>query len=947
MAQQRLLQHAASRSSNNKSSSRASLNHSDASREFSAESGRSAEIPMGASSEVLNDAPPTPNTTMDMFTDMEWAIPMPKVGSSSKRSMTDPEGARATLQHPSALPLPLFHADEKGPTFGFLKSKLSKATLSKNKEVSMGPAPPTTSEKALEVLGGKGKEPAAPHNRDASGSSVPDPYRLSVDSESSVIHHATPGPKPTKRWLLENKLEPRHQPSVASDMSVETAQCEYVTPKGKVEGMIIGDPSLSPTRQGTYGKSSQGAVIHSTPSIMSMAATVMNVSPKSFSCKIDRNSTEVLEPRTYSPVRQADRQHFSDDSSKAIYTPSVYNVQGGGAWETLQTKHPETLPEFIVSPAKPFRDTSSSTDDNNDEKFTRLIAEEALSKSKRCRIDPGLTIVTTPSGLEAMEKAKRTAKAWEKQATTSTPNHPKHTAAATGVNKDDSGQAASSQSAPPNGHIAYPVVPQVVLGYGHHAYTPSNPGDYSVSPMAAGSSPSNQGNHSAPSMAQGPLPLNQGNLIQPPMADGSVYPNPGNFFAPHQEPPQGSTHGQQGHITNNGGQMNDQAFQHSLYTTTTGGFSPIPQFAGYQSQGTLGEHVTQGFQTAHYHLDHETSRLHSRIQNVQDQTIDMLVRRFDQVFQANSRYHEQVQGQLAAMHNKMLQEGAAANKMRNEMSLNRGQHQELMLYLHREFGNVNNRLWAVNDRLTHVINRVDRVEKKLGGQKIAPADEPLVAPEAPPKPVSRKLTPMPRSGLAASETQASILARATTGTDNIPTTKDVTDDAGRQSRPRSNTAVRNSADEDYNPKTPHKASSPRKKAGGFFNKKPHQKSNSNDNTGVEGLIYHTTPYYKKNPHAESAHARGLDDPNSVHPAYREEYKQKQQNQQNSNPQRFASRDIRLEEAQQGYGTNDTTEERSAVIWPSIGGNHGGWSGGNWYHHEQVAGEKQEDTTGEK
>ncbi|KAL1885205.1 hypothetical protein Plec18167_001862 [Paecilomyces lecythidis] len=107
----------------------------------------------------------------------------------------------------------------------------------------------------------------------------------------------------------------------------EIHHSKHMRPQGKIEGIVMGDPSLSPTRSGTYAKSGTPEVVASQSRIVSMQA-------------------ELETHRQASGGSSSSRVQTFEPPMEVLYSPSVYGVAGGGAWEQLQHAHPDTMPMF-------------------------------------------------------------------------------------------------------------------------------------------------------------------------------------------------------------------------------------------------------------------------------------------------------------------------------------------------------------------------------------------------------------------------------------------------------------------------------------------------------------------------------------------------------------------------------------------------------------------------
>lgn len=178
--------------------------------------------------------------------------------------------------------------------------------------------------------------------------SVPDRFG---DSSSSIEEPRIRTVRSTPAAAVNSLVERPKGASVGSVSTTETPQTKYVSPQEKVEGMIMGDPSLSPTRTGTYAKSGNPEFVRSQTRIVSMQAEVEPVRQESG----ESSSSQI---------------QISGLSTEVVYSPSVYGVSTGGAWEQLQHAHPDTMPMF--SPAHP------PPAENNDHEHFRYRSETII-----------------------------------------------------------------------------------------------------------------------------------------------------------------------------------------------------------------------------------------------------------------------------------------------------------------------------------------------------------------------------------------------------------------------------------------------------------------------------------------------------------------------------------------------------------------------------------------
>lgn len=364
------------------------------------QSSKSSVNNSGASMTSHDDVPSTPQTTLNMFlpqtrdvrADTQTSQRSGSYRPSSsrilgQRSATDPTHA-ASYQHLSALPEPLFNEKQDPSPLTKLVSKLN----AKSKEPLQSPAPPTLSGKALEVLGGevKGKSATKFSSDTVKGLSKlqRDPYPISPSSSedsdnSSSYPSRFGGPNPTKRWLIENERTSRQSPREPSRIAKEEHKSESIastldhsfsevqdpdviitnnlqpySPHAKNEaGLILGNSSLSPTRQGTYATTNAVHVVDQ-DRIASATGSIVQPSP------VTGRHPEPSFLRTPSPLsaraypydqRLYDERYLDKDSALTAHTSiqsqlsptSFYsNYPSPGPWDQAQTHYPSTMPVF-------------------------------------------------------------------------------------------------------------------------------------------------------------------------------------------------------------------------------------------------------------------------------------------------------------------------------------------------------------------------------------------------------------------------------------------------------------------------------------------------------------------------------------------------------------------------------------------------------------------------
>lgn len=376
--------------------------------------------------ESLKTAPRKASFKSSLDYDEELALPMPKPRAASKqplpstlatqpakrggqkgRSFTEPADISASE---GMNPKPLFvekKVTEKKSKVASLKSKFSikdigkEAKEAKAKEykesgkdhtkdtpkdkakeketAKQATNLPTDSEKAPEILGEPKLYVPKPKELGVVPLSAPPghiPNKSHDSSSSSSSEHqqsrtvsSTPGLPPgpftlrTPDKRAESNVEKLEPSPADTGTTVETPQANYVLPRERIEGMILGDHSLSPTRKGTYAITGNPEIVTSQPRIVSMRAEVEQEDGDSG--RLQRNS--------------------GASDQQALYSPSVYNVSGGGAWEQMQREHPDTMPQY-----------SSDRPSFEEGKDTQL---KSLSSDERTKSGP--VIVSSDQGSRA------------------------------------------------------------------------------------------------------------------------------------------------------------------------------------------------------------------------------------------------------------------------------------------------------------------------------------------------------------------------------------------------------------------------------------------------------------------------------------------------------------------------------------------------------------------
>ncbi|GAE00260.1 hypothetical protein AN7261.2 [Paecilomyces variotii No. 5] len=294
--------------------------------------------------------------------DEELALPMPKPRTRSRptphppipilmqppdkrgkkgkdRAVTDP--GNATMPEVATIPIPEIPFEdkkimEKKSKIAALKSKFSfkdvikesnkDSSKSKNDAGEQSKSSLESEKRADSVDEPKLYVPKAKESGVSPSSAPPTsvPDRFSDSSSAAEEPHiraarSTPA-------AAESHGQRSRRASVGNTTN-EIPHSKYLRPQEKVEGIVMADHSLSPTRSGTYAKSGTPEVVASQSRIVSMQA-------------------DIETHRQASGESSSSRIQMFEPPMEVLYSPSVYNVAGGGAWEQLQHAHPDTMPMF-------------------------------------------------------------------------------------------------------------------------------------------------------------------------------------------------------------------------------------------------------------------------------------------------------------------------------------------------------------------------------------------------------------------------------------------------------------------------------------------------------------------------------------------------------------------------------------------------------------------------
>lgn len=152
---------------------------------------------------------------------------------------------------------------------------------------------------------------------------VPDPYR----SPETVGRQTNSTPVPTRRYLRENNLPtPVLTQASFSVPHVTDSDINQAGEANKLEGIIVGDGRLNPTRTGAFGSIGEveiveGKAVHRVASFMGVIENAESLSSVSEQEQIPRSASR--SPDRVNPIQGQTALH------PTAYSPSVY----GGVWE--------------------------------------------------------------------------------------------------------------------------------------------------------------------------------------------------------------------------------------------------------------------------------------------------------------------------------------------------------------------------------------------------------------------------------------------------------------------------------------------------------------------------------------------------------------------------------------------------------------------------------------
>lgn len=267
------------------------------------------------------------------------------------RAVTEPMGPRS------------FFRTRKGSIPGLLKKPNQQDEVIREESRLEAPLPPTPmpypSSKAAQVSGyspantdGKTMPASAPPSN-----STPEPLRASNlgSGPSTLQNRQQPAPipeTPSRRWLIENgystsptaPLVPT-SPALSQQTHASALGGEHNQPK--IEGMIVGDGKLSPTKQGSYGRVANVEIVEGPGRVASVRGVVEDPEQD----RREGGSSEQRNPSgssQYSQQLGAVREH--GQYSQAPHSANKTLVNSAGLQSSNQSDTLMTLPPTVYSP---------------------------------------------------------------------------------------------------------------------------------------------------------------------------------------------------------------------------------------------------------------------------------------------------------------------------------------------------------------------------------------------------------------------------------------------------------------------------------------------------------------------------------------------------------------------------------------------------------------------
>ena len=251
---------------------------------------------------------------------------------TGKRSFTDPVSSTLTAASQTSN---LSTGTKQHSGFSYLKSKFG----GKNKKTRDGTAP---------------AQIGTPNDDSQEQRQLPGDRKL-VSTKNSI--YFTPEQTPTAPRSTPSATTNPHL-SKSTTQTVATPRSQYTTLSGN-DGMILGNMALNPTQTGDYPVSGSPAMVNAHQSIMSMAGSIVNCTPRSSAnlliqqdelIKAAQSSTDessYLAPLPLAPDEPTKQQQNDlQKEDQQLLPPHHYTPPGVGTWEQLHATNPGTMPQF-------------------------------------------------------------------------------------------------------------------------------------------------------------------------------------------------------------------------------------------------------------------------------------------------------------------------------------------------------------------------------------------------------------------------------------------------------------------------------------------------------------------------------------------------------------------------------------------------------------------------
>jgi hypothetical protein len=347
--------------------------------------------------------PSTPMTTMSMFIGSELLQvnheeptelgsltnvdplhkPATSRGKLGKRAFTDPLGARTAHYTGTTEPSSV---GKQASGLGYIKSKFT--AMSKKKGTPEQPSHPFTKPAPSESPFNSISSPTMPNSR-----------RIEVPEATRTPRERDP-----------SQPLPGHLSTTTTAQSIATRQSQYSSAL-KNDAMILGNMSMSPTRSGSYAVTGYPAVVGvSHPSIISMAGSILEVSPPKFdstnnpykwpdsSMQLETYDTSYIAPLPPPPGDDfIDQPVFHQQlpfylqlepherTERANFGSQQFSHQHDNlknrTWKQLHAQYPATMPRFSLLEQKHFYQDNSKSPTTLAQNSNGVVEAHELQKA--------------------------------------------------------------------------------------------------------------------------------------------------------------------------------------------------------------------------------------------------------------------------------------------------------------------------------------------------------------------------------------------------------------------------------------------------------------------------------------------------------------------------------------------------------------------------------------